>query len=86
MEPSPSYTPWYEQRQLCAEATAPAGCYWSSFVKLECGTEPNELGVPVKRCVRLHKKLLHCPGRCVSLRFGDRWAPERSRILAAGGA
>lgn len=33
-----------------------------SFIKLECHTEENELGVPVKRCVRLHKRLKHCPG------------------------
>lgn len=51
------------------------GCSWArasaplppasagSFLKLECHTEPNEFGVPVKRCIRLHQRLRYCPGQ-----------------------
>lgn len=57
-------TPWWQQLRQCAEAATPAGCSVGSFVKLECSSEVDDAtGVPIKRCVRLHRRLLHCPGR-----------------------
>lgn len=60
-----AYTPWWERAAVqCAEAATPAGCSVGSYLHLQCTTEVDDAtGLPVKRCVRLHRRLLHCPGR-----------------------
>ncbi|KAL6778915.1 hypothetical protein ACKKBF_B04050 [Auxenochlorella protothecoides x Auxenochlorella symbiontica] len=63
---SRTWTPWWDRptAQLCRNASPGAGCSWTFLTQLECHTEPHpESGQPVKRCVKLHKRLMNCPGR-----------------------
>lgn len=63
---SRAWMPWWDRptAQLCRNASPAAGCSWTFLTQLECHTEPHpESGQPVKRCVKLHKRLMNCPGR-----------------------
>ena len=65
--PHPLVQPWWErQRQPCSDQVSPAGCSVSFVSTLECLVERDEhTGAAVKKCSRLYKRLMNCPGRRV---------------------
>jgi hypothetical protein len=54
--------PWWERPQFCTQRQD-TSCAHSFFTQLECREEPGPDGRPIKRCVRLHKRLVQCPDR-----------------------
>lgn len=59
-------TAWWERDyQRCRDEYIPAesNCSYNNVMQIECRTELDDLtGKPVKKCVKLHRRLLKCPG------------------------
>lgn len=59
--------PWWQRVSSAAADSSFAGCSFRTVVSTQCSVEPDEKGVPQRRCERIVRRLRECPGRPVEV-------------------
>lgn len=58
---------WWQRASSAAADASVAGCSYRTTVSTQCSVEPDEKGVPRRRCERIVNRLRECPGRPVEV-------------------